>query len=140
MYKMSQNLLTLPLEQQWRCQYYRAGTSLDDSQPTAIVMPLSVWTFDRGCVAASLDRAFALKPLDVECVRYWLLIDRLPEGTRLLINHKPVVRYTAHTHQMPFELDVTNYVMLGINWIMFRVEGETTEGFENVRLVAVECE
>jgi hypothetical protein len=31
-------------------------------------------------------------------------------------------------------------VMLGVNWIMFRVEGDLEGRFANARLVAVPCE
>lgn len=89
---------------------------------------------------ASLDRAFAIKPIEKECVRYWLLIDSAPQGTTVLINHKPVAEYNVGDDDAPFELDVTNYVMLGVNWIMFRVDGEAAGRFEGVRLVATPCE
>jgi hypothetical protein len=135
---MSNILLTLPLDQQWRCQYYRGGDALDETQNTAIILPLSAWTSDAGRQLATLDRAFALKPIEAECVRYWLLIDSAPDRARVLINHKPIAEYRAN--EAPFELDVTNFVMLGVNWIMFRVEGEATAPFAGVRLVAVPCE
>jgi hypothetical protein len=139
MYKMRQNLLTLTLEQQWRCQYYRADSNLDDSQSTAIVMSLSSWRPDPNRPLGTLDRAFKLSRVEAECVSYWLLIDVAPHGTKVFLNHKPVAEYVPQNNE-PFELDVTNYVMLGVNWIMFRVDGIPTVRFANARLVAVPCE
>jgi hypothetical protein len=140
MYKMRQNLLTLPLEQQWRCQFYRADSNIDDSQSTAIVMSLPSWRLDPNRPMGSLDRAFKLSPIEAECVSYWLVIDNAPRGTKVFLNHKPVGEYSSNNDGNPFELDVTNYVMLGVNWIMFRVEGDLEGRFANVRLVAVPCE
>src|SRR5689334_24541328 len=127
MYKMRQNLLTLPLEQQWRCQYFRADANIDDSQSTAIVMSLASWRLDPNRPLATLDRAFKLSAIEAECVGYWLAIDNAPRGTKIYLNHKPIAEYLANDNGDPFELDVTNYVMLGVNWIMFRSEEHTSE-------------
>ncbi|MFN8376911.1 MAG: hypothetical protein U0694_29060, partial [Anaerolineae bacterium] len=130
---MRRILLTLPLDQHWRCQFYRGGDSVDETQNTAIILPLSAWAADPGRPVATLDHNVRLSPIEAECVSYWLQVDSAPQGTQVLVNQKLVGEVRGGK---ALEFDVTNYVALGLNWIMFRVEGEPPGRFGAVRLVA----
>lgn len=104
----------------------------DESVPSLVE-----WVFDKRRGenwAAWLKRGFDLMPTDV-CVTYMLHVDSAPEETLVLINGERAGTIT----ELPFAIDVTNFVALEYNEIALRVEWNAAGRFEGIALQPVPC-
>ncbi len=120
---------TLNLDTGWTCSYFEAEVEQ--------VARLEDWRFSPAHgdgSAASLKRRFILYPTDA-CVSYMLTIDSAPAGTQISVNGHSLGAFAA-----PCVLDVTAFVSLEDNDVIFRVEQGAQGRFAGIRLQAIPCE
>jgi len=131
-------LPTISLISNWSVDYFEDGTpNPHDSLNT--VDSLANWAFDKrrgeGWLAW-LQKKFDLPVMNnIACMSYVLEIDYVPYGAVLVINGREFGEVRP-----PFQMDVTDFIALEDNVIVFRVAGNTAGSFQGVRLVAVPCE
>ncbi|NWF67529.1 MAG: hypothetical protein HXY40_00445 [Chloroflexi bacterium] len=135
------NLQVFPLETHWECDYFELEPDLYEFATTESAVSLATWRFDARRVenwAAWLHRTFTLSATE-DCVRYHLLIDSAPPGTRIFVNEREVVTYAIGDDDAPFDMDITDSVALGENKLGLRVACDAGGYFSGVRLAVLPC-
>lgn len=130
----------ISLNDNWKADYFELEPDLfefgADAEPVA---DLSTWTcggrYDETW-GATLQRTFNLEVAEI-CVRYQLSIERAPGIVILYINGR---RMGVIDGSQPFSFDVTDYVTLEDNLIVFRVECRSSASFGAVTLLQFPCE
>lgn len=123
---------TTSLDKHWRCAYveHLPERGNDDFDVPSLV------DFDTRAIEgrfAWLERAFDL-PMPDECINYRLEIDYAPRDTHLFLNGRALGEIAT-----PLHMDVTDFVALEDNRIVFRVSHNAFGGFGPIWLVAIPC-
>ena len=119
-------------------------SKLDQAETTWIPLPeLSDWSVTNSVQAGAdwFRKHFTLDATE-GCVRYWLIVERVPEHIALFINGVSVGKVEANSAKAP-RVDVTEHVALGQNVLAMKLTSTTEKSggrFGRIYLKRTPCE
>lgn len=129
----------IQLDTDWRGLAASEQPTLEDLSTGSEIAALSAYAPEDTPRAIWLLRQFDLQPTDY-CVNYWLIIDSAPLGTEIYVNETFLGSYPVEDKPSKFELNITDWVMLDANFLVFHVPSGEAAGFAGVSLQPVPCD